>query len=67
MKITKFLLFGFTMVFSITLNAQPPGDDNGGTKPGSVPITGIEYLIGLGGLFGIWKIMSFSKKKESIK
>lgn len=33
-----------------------PGDPGGGGKPG-VPITGIEYLIGLGGLFGVRKIV----------
>jgi len=50
--------------FSIALHAQP-GDPNGGGKPGSAPIGGIEYLIGLGGLLGIKKIMSLSRKKGS--
>lgn len=61
MKIKKFLFFGLAVLFSYTLNAQP-GDPNGGGKPG-VPITGIEYLVGLGALFGFRKIMkSFSRK-----
>ena len=60
MKI-KVVLFIAIVLMSTKLHAQP-GDPNGGNPPG-VPITGIEYLVGLGALLGIKKIMrSFSKK-----
>ncbi|HTH54967.1 MAG TPA: hypothetical protein VL728_02920 [Cyclobacteriaceae bacterium] len=52
-------------VFILTAVAgysQPPGNPNGGKKPGSVPITGIEYLIGLGGLYGLKKLFDPKKK-----
>jgi len=62
MKIKKLLFFGLAVVFSTTLSAQPPGDDDGGQKPGSAPISGIEYLIGLGGLLGVKKILDSKKK-----
>ena len=40
---------------SSSASAQP-GDPGGGGKPG-VPITGIEYLLGAGGLFGARKLI----------
>jgi len=55
LMITIVLAIGIQMSF-----AQPPGDPGGNPD---VPITGIEYLIGLGALLGIKKIMkSYSKK-----
>jgi hypothetical protein len=48
---------------NITVYGQP-GDPGGDPD---VPITGIEYLIGFGGLLGIKKILSSSKRKQSTK
>jgi len=50
------------LFFSISVNAQPGGDPNGGSKPGSVPIGGIEILILSGIAFGIKKLYN---KKEN--
>ncbi|GHN02852.1 hypothetical protein WSM22_43410 [Cytophagales bacterium WSM2-2] len=62
MKIKVLALF-LALVVSLTLNAQPSGGDpNGGNAPG-VPITGIEYLLGAGGLYGIKRMISGRKKK----
>jgi hypothetical protein len=50
------LVLLLVMIFS-ELSAQP------GPPPPPTPITGIEYLVGLGALLGVKKIMkSFSKK-----
>lgn len=47
------------------LEAQPTsGDPNGGGKPGTAPISGIEILIGLGGLLGAKKIFDAKRKKN---
>ncbi len=58
----KAILVSLLVSFSLIVEAQP----NGGGDPGHgepTPITGIEYLLGLGGLLGVKKIMkSFSKK-----
>jgi hypothetical protein len=53
---------GLSLIFlAANANAQPnPGDPD-------VPLTGIEYLIGFGGLLGIKKILSSSKRKQSTK
>jgi hypothetical protein len=53
-----FFTLALILIFG-QLMAQPgPGPDP------DVPITGIEYLVGLGALLGIKKIMkSFSKEK----
>jgi hypothetical protein len=59
MRFFALILF-FCLVSDI--NAQP-GDPNGGRPPG-VPITGIEYLLGIGGLYGLKKIMNRSKKNK---
>jgi hypothetical protein len=47
------------LVNTQSLNAQPgdPGDPD-------APITGIEYIIGLGGLYGVKKILAKSKNKK---
>ncbi len=58
-----FVLIFFCSIFS-SIHAQPPGGDpNGGGAPGSVPITGIEYLLGIGGLYGLKRIIDKSKNK----
>ncbi len=43
-------------------NGQPP-NPNDDPDPVDVPITGIEILIGLGGLLGIKKIHDLRKKR----
>jgi hypothetical protein len=56
------------LFFSLDLGAQPGG---GGKCPPKnknckqVPITGIEYLIGLGGLYGAKKLFSNRSKKKT--
>ena len=49
------------MTSSFRALAQPGDPD---TDPDSVPITGIELLIGLGGLLGIKKIRDLRSKKQ---
>lgn len=48
------------LVSTQSLNAQPgdPGD------PDAAPISGIEYIIGLGGLFGVKKMLAKSKNRK---
>ncbi len=59
----KTILVSLLVLFSFKVVAQPGTGDPGHGQP--VPITGIEYLIGLGGLLGARKIMkSFSKKSK---
>jgi len=49
----KIVLIVLLLTFSFTVSAQPgPPDDP------DVPITGIEILIGVGGLFGLRKLYS---------
>ena len=51
------------LFFSISVNAQPTGGDpNGGTKPGDVPIGGVELLLIAGAAFGIKKL--YNKKEK---
>jgi hypothetical protein len=47
------------MVGSLNVLAQP-----GDPPPPDVPITGIEILIGLGGLLGVKKIREVRKRKQ---
>jgi hypothetical protein len=54
----KFTILTAFVLFSIRLLAQPPGDP--GVDP-DVPITGIEILIGAGGIYGLRKML---RKKE---
>jgi hypothetical protein len=42
--------------------AQPGTDPNEGAAPGEAPISGIEILIGLGGLLGAKKMFEARKK-----
>lgn len=51
----------FIILFALLLNStpslsQPGGDPGGGGNP-TVPISGIEILIGAGGLYGVRKLM----------
>ena len=48
-------------MFCSTLVAAQPGNPGGGGPP--VPISGIEILIGAGGLYGVRKLMK--KKNQS--
>lgn len=60
-------LINLTIIFLLSFSygqAQPPGNPGGGGTPGSVPISGIEYLIGLGGLYGFKKILGSQKNKQ---
>lgn len=65
MKIVRKLgLLGGLLLFWINVNGQPStGDPNQGAKPGEAPISGIEILIGLGGLLGAKKLFDARKKK----
>lgn len=46
-------------------NAQPgAGDPNGGSKPGTVPISGIEILLAAGTLFGASRFFKNPKKRS---
>lgn len=56
------------LLFLLTLNffsvfAQPGGDPGGGGNP-SVPITGIEVLLGIGGALGVKKLVA--KRKPNL-
>jgi hypothetical protein len=56
----------FVLAFCLTISSVSgqPSDPNGGKPPGSAPISGVEYLIGLGGLYGVKKILA---KKRTTK
>jgi len=46
-------------------NGQPgAGDPNGGGKPGTVPISGIEILVGMGALLGGKKLYDIRKRTK---
>ena len=55
-----FCLFVLFMASPLNVFAQP-GDPT--PDPDTVPITGIEILVGLGGLMGIRKMRDLRKKK----
>jgi hypothetical protein len=71
----KSWLLAVLMSISFSLMAQPPGCGGPGQPPcgpgggGDVdsPITGIEYLIGLGGFLGVKKILDSRKKLRDTK
>jgi len=57
-----FISLTIFFIFIAFYGYSQPGNPGGGGTP-DVPITGIEYLMGLGALLGIKKVMkSFSKK-----
>ncbi|MBS1557192.1 MAG: hypothetical protein JST69_00580 [Bacteroidetes bacterium] len=66
-KVFKYLILSLFIGVSITLSAQPGGGRPCPKPPcpPPVPITGIEYLLGLGGLYGIKKLITDQKKKTS--
>ena len=56
-----FCLFVLFLTSPLIVFGQP-GDPQ--TDPDTVPITGIEILLGLGSLFGAKKIFDFKKKTK---
>ena len=60
-----FFLFTFTFVLFVFLTPDllaQPGDPGG--DPDKVPITGIEYLLGGGILYGIRSLLKARKNRE---
>jgi hypothetical protein len=65
LRISLFSVFVFVCG---SLLAQPGGHGHPCPKPPcppAVPITGIEYLIGFGGLYGVKKLLSRAKNKRN--
>lgn len=62
----KCLLVVILLIFAsdVIVLAQPGQSPNGGGAPGTAPISGIEILIGLGGLLGAKKIFDAKRKKN---
>jgi len=61
-KRTAFCLIFSLLIFPFASFGQPCG---GGPDCGSsTPITGIEILVGLGGLFGVRRIYNLHKKRK---
>jgi hypothetical protein len=60
---SRYMFFVVLMVLGTTCVcvAQPGSDPNDGAAPGA-PISGIEILIGLGGLLGAKKLFAARKK-----
>ena len=50
--------------FNCLCFAQPGSNPNDGAAPGTAPISGIEILIGLGGLFGAKKLFDLKRKAK---
>jgi len=65
-KFYRAILFTVLILASENILAQPGGGHHPCPKPPCIPapISGIEYLIGLGGLFGARKIMKSLKKTK---
>lgn len=68
-KNCKSILFGALIISSAALYAQPGGGGKPCPRPPcpQVPITGVEYLIGIGGLYGVKKLIDRSKNKDKRK
>lgn len=60
----KLSLLVLLLFLSAALFGQipPPGDPNDGAPPGEVPISGIEWLLVAGGIFGVRKIFHRIRK-----
>lgn len=67
-KIVPVIAFivAFCVLFPGTVQSQPspPGDPNGGNKPG-VPISGVEWLLAAGAALGVKKLFDVRKKKKN--
>jgi len=67
MNIYRALLLSIFISLSLEVSAQPGGGrpcPRPPCPPPTVPITGIEYLIGLGGLYGFKKLIDRSRAKK---
>jgi hypothetical protein len=61
----KTLVFCLAIIIgAATSTFAQPGDPGGGGDP-DVPISGIEILLGLGGLYGARKVYQQNKKKKT--
>ncbi|HEY0654542.1 MAG TPA: hypothetical protein VGD65_15505 [Chryseosolibacter sp.] len=58
----SFIVLSFVL-FASSAFGQPGSNPGGGTKPGTVPISGIEILIAIGGLVGLKKIFDSKKSR----
>ena len=59
----KLLIMAICCLSAGQVYSQPgTGDPNEGGKPGAAPISGIEILIGLGGLLGAKKVFDLRRK-----
>lgn len=54
----------FVLGFNCLCFAQPGVSPNEGAAPGAAPISGIEILIGLGGLLGAKKLFDLKRKAK---
>ena len=59
----KVLIMAICCLSAGKLYSQPGAGDPGG-KPGTAPISGIEILIGIGGLLGAKKIFDSNRKSK---
>jgi hypothetical protein len=57
----RLCLVGSLSLFAPTIQAQP-GDPGGDPD---VPISGVEWLIGAGGIYGIRKLMKKNKQSDN--
>lgn len=65
--LSLFCFLFITIGISMVGYSQPPGDPaSGGDPDPTVPITGIEILIGVGGLLGARKAYNNRKKNKSL-
>ena len=55
------MILTIVLVIEIQMSLAQPGDPGGNPD---APITGIEYLLGLGALFGVRKIMRSLYEKD---
>jgi hypothetical protein len=62
LKMRFVLLFFLLITVAFTVSAQPGAGDPG-TKPGTVPISGIEWLLLGGATLGARKLYKFRKNR----
>lgn len=61
--LNRFIVVLVFVLLALPVISQPGSNPGGGTKPGGVPISGIEILIAAGGLIGLKKIFGSRKTK----